>query len=70
MNQTILHRIHDLQLGIVILRLYEMDPEKQLELLTELLCKEVLVCDITHIRKLEDDVYEPTNKITFPDSKR
>lgn len=30
---------------MVVLRFYESDSERQLELLTELLCKEVLGCE-------------------------
>ena len=69
--KIILARIHDLQLAIVILRLYETEAEVQLELLTELLCREVLGCDVEHFRKLINDyengkTFEP---ITFPNAR-
>ncbi|KAL7077250.1 hypothetical protein ACQ4LE_003475, partial [Meloidogyne hapla] len=69
--QIILARIHDLQLAIVILRLYETEAEAQIELLTELLCKEVLGCDVEHFRQLIKD-YESgktVEPITFPNAR-
>ncbi|CAK5007291.1 unnamed protein product [Meloidogyne enterolobii] len=69
--QIILARIHDLQLAIVILRLYEVETEAQFELLSELLCKEVLGCEVEHFRQLIKN-YESkktVEPITFPNAR-
>jgi len=66
-----LARIHDLQLAIVILRLYEVEAEAQFELLSELLCKEVLGCEVEHFRQLTKN-YESkktVEPITFPNAR-
>lgn len=69
--QTILTRIHDLQLALVVLRLYETEPESQLEHITDLLCKEVLGCDIDYIQKLKEKIHSNSNdSIIFPNAKR
>jgi hypothetical protein len=48
--QTIVHRLGDLQLAMVLIRLYEAgDQEKQAVLLRELLCREVLRIDQSEI---------------------
>uniref|UniRef100_A0A915EBL8 RAVE complex protein Rav1 C-terminal domain-containing protein n=1 Tax=Ditylenchus dipsaci TaxID=166011 RepID=A0A915EBL8_9BILA len=53
--QTILSRLNDLQLAMVILRLHESDPEKQSELINELLCREIFGCEAETIRKLQSN---------------
>uniref|UniRef100_A0A914ZRW3 RAVE complex protein Rav1 C-terminal domain-containing protein n=1 Tax=Parascaris univalens TaxID=6257 RepID=A0A914ZRW3_PARUN len=40
--QAVLSKLHDLQLAMVIIRLYENDHEKQWSLMRELLCHEIL----------------------------
>lgn len=46
-------RLNDLQLALVIVRIYETDLEKQAELIKELLCQEVLGCKPEAIRDLK-----------------
>uniref|UniRef100_A0A7E4VLC2 WD_REPEATS_REGION domain-containing protein n=1 Tax=Panagrellus redivivus TaxID=6233 RepID=A0A7E4VLC2_PANRE len=48
--QTIIRRLNDIQLAMVVLRLFEPDPERQSVLLTELLCNEVLGCDPSTVK--------------------
>uniref|UniRef100_A0AC34PUG3 RAVE complex protein Rav1 C-terminal domain-containing protein n=1 Tax=Panagrolaimus sp. JU765 TaxID=591449 RepID=A0AC34PUG3_9BILA len=50
--QTILRRLNDLQLAMVILRIYETDPENQSNLMCELLCNEVLGIDPAEARNI------------------
>uniref|UniRef100_A0A9J2PHZ4 RAVE complex protein Rav1 C-terminal domain-containing protein n=1 Tax=Ascaris lumbricoides TaxID=6252 RepID=A0A9J2PHZ4_ASCLU len=40
--QAVLSKLHDLQLAMVVIRLYENDHEKQWSLMRELLCHEIL----------------------------
>ncbi|KAL3102156.1 hypothetical protein niasHS_003565 [Heterodera schachtii] len=65
--QTILSRIGDLQLALVVLRFYESDPERQFELLTELLCREILGCEPSQFHSL---VKEGKGKVHFPSASR
>uniref|UniRef100_A0A914I5X4 USP domain-containing protein n=1 Tax=Globodera rostochiensis TaxID=31243 RepID=A0A914I5X4_GLORO len=65
--QTILNRIGDIQLAMVVIRFYEPDSERQLELLTELLCREVLGCEPS---KFHSMVQEGKEKALFTSASR
>lgn len=67
--KIVLARVHDLQLAIVIIRLYE--TEAQFEFITELLCNEILGCDVEQFR-LVTNIYEngkTIEPVTFPNAK-
>ncbi|CAJ0959160.1 unnamed protein product, partial [Mesorhabditis belari] len=56
--QTILHRLNDLQLAMVVLRIYEQDPEAQQNMMKEILCREILgqsVDEFEEMRGKTDD---------------
>lgn len=49
--QTVLSKLHDLQLAMVIIRLYESDIDSRWSLMRELFCREVLGVEV---EELED----------------
>lgn len=57
---------------MVVLRLYETDIEKQSELMTELLCREVLGCSIDDILRVKSNKLfgDEINSLSFPNASR
>ncbi|KJH47115.1 hypothetical protein DICVIV_06823 [Dictyocaulus viviparus] len=54
--QTILHKCNDLQLAMVILRLYESDVDSQQSILKEMLCREVLGQSVEEFEQMRGNV--------------
>lgn len=57
---------------MVVLRLYETDVEKQSELMTELLCREVFSCTIEDVRHVKSNQLfsDEINSASFPNACR
>ncbi|CAD5221721.1 unnamed protein product [Bursaphelenchus xylophilus] len=50
--ETILSRLKDLQLAMVVVRLYETDPDKQAQLMEEMLCKNIFRLNAVELHDL------------------
>lgn len=58
--QTVLNKLRDVQLAMVIVRLYESDYDKQAQLMKDLLCRVVFGEDCTGISNMAPNVFEKT----------
>jgi hypothetical protein len=67
--QTILSRLKDLQLAIVVIRLYEPDRERQIALLEEMLCDQVLGTTPEELRELSKEA-QNSSSISLPKASR
>ncbi|KAI6176952.1 hypothetical protein M3Y97_00854600 [Aphelenchoides bicaudatus] len=67
--QTILTRLKDLQLAMVVIRLYEADREKQISIMEEMLCDQVLGTTPTELREISKQAQNNAS-ITFTKASR
>ncbi|CAJ0582912.1 unnamed protein product, partial [Mesorhabditis spiculigera] len=58
--KVLIDKLHDIQLAMIVLRLYEQDPDKQQAHLKEILCKEILGQTVEEFEEARGDVDEDT----------